>query len=84
MIRKTKRVYTPDNWHPCFENQTVVVSIHKDNLKGSRSWRVSVWGDDDFGLEKDDLTISEAFNTFRKIKDGVTQKQLRQNGFKLA
>ena len=80
-MERKKRVGTPDCWFPTASDGKVEVSIHKVSKRGSHAWRVSVWGDDDFGLEKNGLTINEAFDMFRGIKDGVTQQDLRNRGF---
>lgn len=83
-MKRDKRVTSPDNWHPTSDEGTVRVSIHHDRLKTKNGWRVAVWGDDDFGMERDGLDITTAFNMFRRIKDGVTQSDLRKRGFVVA
>ena len=78
-MKREKRVSTPDNFHPTFEDGTVSVAIHHD--KSAKSWRVSVWGYDDFGMDKGGMDINTAFQTFRKIGDGITKEDLRNRGF---
>lgn len=83
-MKHTKRVKSPDNWHPSFDDGTVEVNLHYYKQEGRKKWRLSVWGDDDFGMEIDDLDINKAFEIFRKIDDGITQKRLKEIGFVLA
>ena len=80
-MERAKRVYNPDCWYPSFEDGTVEVYIHANRRKGTNRWRVSVWGDDDFGMEKGEMSCDEAFREFRKICDGVTKTTLRSRGF---
>jgi hypothetical protein len=49
---------TPDNWYPSYYCQgiplkLVCISFNKIELDNDYLWRVSAWGDDDFGLCKD-------------------------------
>jgi len=67
-----------DDWLPCFPGNQVQVSIHKD---GKGSWRIAVWGEDDFGMEKSDLSQDEAFTEFRNLQDGISQSELKNRGF---
>jgi hypothetical protein len=76
---KFKFVSTPDNFHPCFNNNDVAVSLHKNH---KNNYRIAVWGDDDYGLEKDNMTNNEAYTLFKKISDGVKISFLKDNGFK--
>ena len=85
------RIPTPDEWYGTYEDGTVKVSVI--NLT---SWnnekpciRVCVWGNDDFGLEKDTyFENNEEVQTFfdSKVKEVngwsiVTIKMLREMGF---
>lgn len=47
----------------------------------SGDWRVNVWGNDDFGLEKDGHTQEEAKALFDSLQDYITQAQLEELGF---
>jgi hypothetical protein len=77
-VEKKKRVKAIDDWFPTADDGKVEVSIHKD---GSENWRVAVWGDDDFGMEKGGLGNSDAIILFRGIRDGVSKEALRKKGF---
>ena len=78
-MKREKRVSTPDDFHPTFEDGTVSVAIH--HVHFNKSWTVSVWGDDDFGMQKVGMDINVAFYTYRKIRDGITKEALRNRGF---
>ncbi len=78
-MKRAKNVKTPDDWYPTAPNGTVSVFVGR--RKTEKDWHVSVWGDDDFGLELGGLDIKGAFDTFRNIKNGVTQKDLRKLNF---
>lgn len=80
-MKKTKKVTTSEEWHPTADDGTVTVSIHRDGKKGATGWRVAVWGDDDYGLERPNLSITEAYDLFRSIGDGVTKQWLKGQGF---
>lgn len=85
---KTKiKVYkdTVDDWYPNFENNLVSVSIHPDNSYGNE-WRLSVWGDDDFGLEKLYKTEDAVLTEFMQIisKETIKQSYLKECGFTTA
>lgn len=81
MLKKTKQVISPDDWHPSLPDGSVSVSLLHDKNKKDKGWRVAVWGDDDYGLERYDLTINESYDLYREIVDGVTQKWLHTKGF---
>lgn len=75
--RESKTITTSENWHPT-EGGVVSVSLYKD---ANNSWRVAVWGADDFGLEKFGMNITRAYGTYHAVTDGSTQAWLRQIGF---
>ena len=77
-MKRTKLVSSPDDWYPSIEGKYVEVTVHKD---AKASWRVTVFGSDDIGLELKNLTTTEAFLIFRKIRDGITQTYLKSLGF---
>jgi hypothetical protein len=80
-MKKTKRVKTPDNFYRTFDDGTVEVSLHRDSGGGDRMWRVSIWGDDDdYGLEKVNMSIDEVYACYRGIKDVVTVNDLKTEG----
>jgi len=80
-LRKQKGCKTPDDWYGTFPNGTVDVSLIRMKGKGDKQWRVCVWGDDDYGLVQDGLTINEGYNLFHSITDGVTKEWLKERGF---
>ena len=80
MMKRKKTVKTPDDFYPTRDG-TVSVSLHRDKGIGVQNWRVAVWGDDDFGLERSGMDIDEAFRVFRSITDGLTIRKLKQLGF---
>ena len=75
--KKTKLVPTTENWHPT-ENGAVEVTLSRD---GPNNWRVSVWGADDFGMEKDGMTLTHAMATYRALDVKISQSWLRNLGF---
>lgn len=65
-------VKVSDEWYPNFKDNTVCVSWHW------KEGRISVWGDDDFGMEKEGCTKEE----FLKMKTMVLNKELcKKMGF---
>lgn len=82
---------TSEDWYPSFETNgksTVEVSIFKirwplNAVEVKRSYRVAVWGMDDFGMYYDTEVRGIAVNTFRQVtvmKD-VTKAALKELGF---
>lgn len=47
-------------------------------------WRVAIWGPDDIGMERDNMSHEEAQDLFTRIKDGVSMSDLRHWGFEAA
>jgi len=83
---------TQDNWYGNYKitgdarvSDLVEVSFLKLlNTEGSElNWRVCVWGNDDFGLERDFEHEAEAWVTFLEVigQEYVNQQYLRNNGF---
>jgi hypothetical protein len=77
-MKREKMVKAIDDWYPCFPDSQVQASLHKD---GKGSWRVAVWGEDDFGMEKGSLEQAEAFSLFRSLANGISQAILKEKGF---
>jgi hypothetical protein len=79
MKRETKRIATAENWYPTNKNGTVQVSLMQ---LYTAQWRVCVWGDDDFGLERyfDARDEAMARLLFDHIQDSMTQETMRQLG----
>lgn len=84
--------FTNDDW---YSNEKIfhkgelrrIVTVSLLKLNASRSgpwdWRVCVWGNDDFGLEKDFTDHRQAVNTYIEIviMNCVNQRPLRDMGF---
>ena len=65
-------VKVSDDWHPNFQDNTVCVSWHW------KEGRIAVWGDADFGMEKEGCTKEEFLN----LKDMIlNQKLCKKMGF---
>lgn len=86
MIRITKHLdfYWPttDDWYPCWPRQTVRVQVSEIDAMV----RVSFWGADDFGLERDvpnptPEMVEQQINWAKLLPNPVTQQWLRDHGF---
>ncbi len=70
-----KNIKTNEDWYPTSEDGTVRVSfvVYKNGHS-----KVSLWGNDDFGIEKDFSSLAEdkARILFNSIQDFTTQDQL--------
>jgi hypothetical protein len=78
MKTKRKFVKTPDYFFPNFKDDMVEISFVKH---GKCKYAVVVFGNDDYGLEKEVSDINEGLKLFYKIKDGVTIVGLKGLGF---
>lgn len=78
--RKSIFIPTPDDWYPTFDDGTVRCSFVK---LSDGNYRISVWGNDDFGLEKDSADLTTMRLLWRKISKMaiITQQQLYDLGF---
>jgi len=67
------------------DTKLVQVSLLKLNpyKETPTQWRVCVWGNDDFGMEKDHLDKAEALDMFHEVIswDFVNVGQLKSKGF---
>ena len=83
--KKTKFLSTSDNWYPNYPDNQVEVSLHFDEGEnGGNTWRVSVWGEDDMGMELGGMvSYVESLELFKKLDriQPLKQKQLVQLGF---
>lgn len=76
---------TTDDWYPNFEGNIVAVSLLKLNdIPPNNCWRVSIWGADDDGMEKDFLTRIEALDEFNLLPEVITKDYLIDRGFSRA
>jgi len=73
--------YTDDDWYPTYFKHTVELTLHDQLTDGS--WRVSVWGADDFGMNFDFGTEIDAQNMYFALcmKEKVNIKELEKLGF---
>lgn len=78
----TKMVKVKDDWYPCFENNTVKVSLMVLyagwNDKYPYYIKFQAWGADDFGLEKEKLftdfdQIEEAYNYYKEQYNAIPE-----------
>jgi hypothetical protein len=72
---------TEDDWYGNFENNTVKLTYHPQLADGK--YRVSIWGNDDFGIDKDFDSPAEAEEVFckLKIKKVINKNDLYALGF---
>ena len=72
---------TNDDWHPNFENNTCKL-IYIGKLSDGK-FRVAVWGNDDFGIDKDFEIESEAIEMFHKLEkyETINHKDLYELEF---
>lgn len=89
-------VHTSDNWYPNYPDNEVVLSLHipsKEFLKeydgDCYKYRVSVWGADDFGMERDfydEGDLHSALNLYATVKKlgSITIQQLKELSFQAA
>ena len=86
-INKDKRIEviisTTDNWYGNYDNNTVKLTYHGRLICGK--YRVSIWGNDDFGLIYDTTDKGTARVLFNKLKtkSNITQRELYDLGFRV-
>lgn len=80
--RVTKQIRTNENWYPTKDGQVRVSFMALTDGK----WRVAVWGDDDFGLERDfpHTERQEAQALFDLLVDFTTQEEMYEIGMGMA
>ena len=78
-----KYVYTTDDWHPTCENSSVMVRFIQMLPDSKAGFRIAVWGNDDFGLEKDVASFNEAEALYREITalENLTIQELLDKDF---
>ena len=74
--KHTKYIPASDDWFPSYRDGKVAASWHNDDR------RISVWGADDFGMEK--LETTRAEYDFIVSNAPVSQEMLRRRGFRSA
>lgn len=83
----TVYVQTDEDWCPSFQVEDENVRILQLTLTETFfAYRISVWGADDFGMELDNLSESDANKMYNDIcrMSNVTREALKQLGFKYA
>ena len=82
---------TDDEWHGSYvvANKSavkVLLSVTGPNPPYSGSWRVGVWGTDNYGLIKDFVVEGDAELAFQRLCkwDKVNKKDLLMYGFEVA
>lgn len=69
---------TKENWYPTGEKG---LQCFASRLSDG-TYRVSLWGDDDFGIERDNFATFDSAKEFLKsIPEPVEREWLYQNGF---
>ncbi|MBQ4523414.1 MAG: hypothetical protein IJA10_10775 [Lachnospiraceae bacterium] len=91
--RIDKFVKVTDDWYPCYDENTIKVSMFLTYVP-ENNWcfvRIMAWGNDDFGLEMDyeDTDYNNLLskydewkeNIFDKAEDGISKEWFREQGF---
>lgn len=76
-LRKEMRP-TTDDWYPNFPGNMVEVNVQE---LSNKLWRVSVWGNDDYGMEIDVQTRMQALDIYQSLPIIITQQDLYERGF---
>lgn len=71
--RNVKYIKATDDWYPSYRDGMVAIRWYEDTK------RISVWGDDDFGMSKEKATHLE-FDQICSLPS-VSQDMLRARGF---
>jgi hypothetical protein len=82
---------TSDDWYPNYPRDTVRVRVHDQTTPGAETVfiRISVWGADDVGMERDHyVPVSEKEGKLREVvkladnlPNPLTKSWLRDQGF---
>lgn len=72
---------TDDYWYGNFPNDMAELTFH--SFRREKANWVSVWGNDDFGMQSKNLPKGKARRLYRKLKSMkvINQKMLRELGF---
>jgi hypothetical protein len=92
IIPKIEQYYpVSDEWYPNYPNNLVRmrVTFYENDDPEKDMVRISFWGADDFGLEKDELVsrkvfykkIKEIKNWLKNIPEPLSAKWLKEQGF---
>ena len=87
----TRMVRVTDDWNPCFEGNTVQMTLKRSAFAGAHICKLSVWGADDKGVELEFRTTNELLaidvyelwktHIFDKVPDGVDKIWFFEHGF---
>ena len=86
MVAKQKMLRTNEDWYPSFfeasdtGEKVAMVKVSFHHL-GFDEFRVSVWGNDDFGVERDFNGPCQAWECYWKISAPVELDKLLADGF---
>lgn len=91
MNRAQIEVYkkSSDDWYGNYYTELVLIGfthlIAIPSCNHTEQWRVSAWGNDDFGMIKDFDNRDEAFNCFISVinLEDVTHDSLKELGFEI-
>lgn len=72
--KRTKYLVAADDWYPCYRDNKVAVSFVNS--------RIAVWGNDDFGMERDGATEEEYLKVL--ASEPITFEKLKSMGFERA
>ena len=65
---KYRMITVTDDWHPCFSNNQVRVSLSMFNILDRHYCLLNAWGADDFGVEKSFLCGSKKENEAKFVE----------------
>ena len=74
----TKFVKAIGEWYPTYPNSQVKISLVQDS---EILFRVTIWGEDDFGLEKEFLSYAEAKTCYNNLAIPASVPALIKLGF---
>jgi len=80
---------TIDDWYPNFPRDTVQIRVHDQTTGDNVFIRISVWGYDDCGMEKDfyvslaekDATLKQVIKLADNLPNPITKAWLKSQGF---
>lgn len=88
MANRIKLIQVTDNWYPCISGDKVEVTLHDNESAKLQDYvRVSVWGDDDFGMVMDfdgynRENLDKANKVFESIPNSGTNREwFLEHGF---
>jgi len=82
--RQEKYLQTEENWAPSITlpgKKGKFVRARFSQLLDGATWRVSIWGGDDLGMEHDSPIRSYALKLYMTLPNPVTFEQLERAGF---